>query len=108
MCACVIQLFLCFSFFHLLQVYSVRTRSRAVHIFNIFTGMIAAMDEYKKVCGVLLLFSYNMVGLLVARQLTFKQQILNILSFVFIQVLLSAFSLTFSSQFCIVLIFAVN
>ena len=37
-------------FFLLFQVYSVRTRSRAVHIFNIFTGMIAAMDEYKKVC----------------------------------------------------------
>ena len=76
LCLCDTVLFL---FFNLLQIYSVRTRSRAVHIFNIFTGMIAAMDEYKKVCGVLLLFSYNMVGLPVAKQLMFKQQILNIL-----------------------------
>ncbi|KAK7102594.1 importin-9-like [Littorina saxatilis] len=38
------------------EVFSVRTRSRAVHIFNIFTGMIAAMDEYKKSTGKQLLF----------------------------------------------------
>ncbi|XP_076468794.1 importin-9-like [Babylonia areolata] len=38
------------------EVYSVRTRSRAVHIFNVFAGMIAAMDEYKKSSGKELLF----------------------------------------------------
>ncbi|PVD24404.1 hypothetical protein C0Q70_14886 [Pomacea canaliculata] len=38
------------------EVYSVRTRSRAVHIFNIFAGMISVMEEVKKSSGRHLLF----------------------------------------------------
>ncbi|KAK7490568.1 hypothetical protein BaRGS_00018171 [Batillaria attramentaria] len=38
------------------EVYSVRTRSRAVHIFSVFAGMISTMEEYKKSTGKQLLF----------------------------------------------------
>ncbi|KAL8589419.1 hypothetical protein ACOMHN_021571 [Nucella lapillus] len=38
------------------EIFSVRTRSRAVHIFNVFAGMISAMEEFKKSSGKELLF----------------------------------------------------